>query len=102
MESSQQVQCLRASAGLNGFRSGSNIVYTIGADIYVGWVTGVAALIAGCIMIFTSCNNDEYDDDEMVCFSSDDRKIITLFKDYNTTQYAPPNTYNSSGNKEYC
>lgn len=47
--------------------SGSNIVYTIGADIYVGWVTGVAALIAGCIMIFTSCNNDEYDDDEMVC-----------------------------------
>lgn len=67
--------------------AGYNIIYTIGADIYIGWVTGVTALIAGCIMIFTSCKNDEYDDDEM---------------EYNTTQYAPPNTYNSSGNKEYC
>ena len=42
---------------------GYNIIYTIGADIYIGWVTGCVALIAGCIMIFTSCKNDEYEDD---------------------------------------
>ena len=52
--------------------SGSNtIYYTLGNDIYIGWVAALLALISGALFICSGCREEEDDDeydDPMVRF----------------------------------
>lgn len=38
---------------------GSTIIYTLGGDIYVGWVAGSLAMIAGGLVLFDGCRRVE-------------------------------------------
>ena len=52
--------------------SGSNtIYYTLGNDIYIGWVAALLALISGALFVCSGCREEEDDDeydDPMVRF----------------------------------
>ena len=41
---------------------GLYIGFTLGPDIYVGWVSGTFALVAGALLIYAGCR-EEIDDD---------------------------------------
>ena len=41
---------------------GLYIGFTLGPDIYVGWVSGTFALVAGALLIYAGCC-EEIDDD---------------------------------------
>ena len=45
--------------GMNN-NMGSTIIYTLGGDIYVGWVAGSLAMISGGLVLFDGCR--EVDD----------------------------------------
>ena len=43
--------------------SANQVHYTIGTDIYVGWVAGFIALITCVALLFGGCNSDDDEDD---------------------------------------
>ena len=44
---------------------GLYIGFTLGPDIYVGWVSGTFALVAGALLIYAGCREEIDDDAEM-------------------------------------
>ena len=47
-----------------GLNMGVTIPYTLGPDIYVGWVAGSLCLIAAGLLVYDSCQTPE-DEDEL-------------------------------------
>ena len=60
---------------------GVMVPYTLGPDIYVGWVAGSLCLISAGLLIFDSCRTQE-DEDE---FDETVDKVSALYRFHPTT-----------------
>ena len=56
------------------FDMGADVGFTLGPDIYTGWVAGGVGLTAGIILILASCWDDEDEDED---FDNEDEKLMS-------------------------
>ena len=63
---------------------GLYIGFTLGPDIYVGWVSGTFALVAGALLIYAGCR-EEIDDD-----AETDKVWMITWKMYGTGVFSQP------------
>lgn len=62
MGSSQNSKCHISDNHEHSLLGGVTLHYTLGRDIYIGWVSGLLTSVAAVCLLCGSCNEDEVED----------------------------------------